>query len=688
MNEVISDQHRQRQAVVYIRQSTSFQVANNQESYRIQRRLKERAIELGWPKSRVTVIEGDLGCSAASPGQRKDFKRMVRLIQDQEVGIVFALDASRLARNDLDWCVLMHWCSLFGVLIGEQDQVYDPAKPQDKLILGIQGVLAMHELSVIHQRMRLGTDEKASRGELHVGARIPGYVVIDKKHLRKDPDKRVQQSVQRVFEKFETCSSVVQLWNWMEEHEVKLPKTNGNNTTWRVPCYGSLTDMLKNPKYAGIYVYPRRVYKSTSKDGVLKRVERLALVDEWKIVLEDQHPAYISVNVFHENQKKIAMNAQRHAHRSAGAAHKGASLIAGLIRCRQCDHKMHVHYSRSNMTYYCNKGLRQRSHGGAACLRFSSVDLELQLSEQVLHAISPAGIIAADLAAQRMASERERRRQQIAQELTRAEYEADLTRRRFNNVDPANRLLFDTLADELEIALQQVEEERKELKSFDQFEPQCPTDEQRAQLQSLGQSISTVWHDEKCDNTLKKEIVRILVDHIYAEVDEASGEIVLTVKWSGGHHTSLRSSTKQHRCNRSDKLNEKINTLRKLYDDESIALALNRSKIKNANNESWTSGQVKQFRRRHDIPKYSKRTQQSHGWISQADAATRLGISPMSVSRLIQQRILPAEAENGLPSVIEATDLENEVVQTVVKRIKSNKNAPLPTDPNQLSLFK
>lgn len=701
MSDKISDKHRRRLAVVYIRQSSPGQVKNHPESYRVQKRLAKRAVELGWCNEKVQIIEGDLGTSAATPGSRQDFENLLKLVQDQQVGIVFGLDVSRLARNSIDWSLLTHWCALHGVLLGDQTQVFDPALPQDRLLLGIQGVLAVHELHSIRDRMRHGLEEKASRGELHLN--VPrGYVVVDGKHLRKHPDVRVQRAIESVFEKFNSCKSVIQLVNWLWANEFQLPRTaggDGSQVQWGAANYRCVIDMLQNSKYAGIYAYPRYLSETkTSPAGTAKKVVRLARVDEWRVVLHDQHPGYITVERYHANREKIAMNAQRYSTWSRGAPHSGTSLLSGLITCRRCHHKMQVHYGRARqVTYSCRHGRRQRDKGqqpGDAqpagtrgCFRFAAEELERQLSEQILWAVSPAGVAAAELAAQRMEAIRDQRRQQLSDEFEHLRYETDLTRRRFDNIDPANRLVFDTLASELEAALGAMEQQASKLAVFDRDEPPCPSAVQRTRLQELGGCLEEVWHDPQTDGSLKKQIVRLLIEHAYAELDEESDEVVICLKWSGGHHTSLRASRRRGRSVTVSALPTIIDTLRKLCDDASAARVLNRSGITSKSGKSWTKARVDQYRKRHRIAAYSRSAKESSGWLSQQEAATYLDISPMSVNRLIERGTLSAEGTSPLPRVIQRDDLANEEVQVAVRHIKSHGNAPLPKNPNQLTLL-
>jgi DNA invertase Pin-like site-specific DNA recombinase len=693
MSEKIQPEHLRRLAIVYIRQSGPGQVKNHPESYRVQKGLVRRAGQFGWNAKRIRVIQGDLGTSASLPGTRNDFNELLQLVQDQQVGIVLGQDASRLARNSIDWSLLTHWCALHGALIGDQNQVLDPALPQDALVLGIQGALAVHELHTIRSRLADASREKASRGELQQG--VPrGYVVVDGKHLRKHPDRRVQQAIERVFEKFTTSSSVSQLLAWLWEKDYKLPRPDvaGDGLQFEMveAGYSCLLDMLQNPKYAGIYVYPRYRYEKTvAADGTVQKKRRRTRPDEWEVRLEDHHPAYITLTEYAANQEKIAMNAQRFAPASRGAANRGAALLGGLIECRRCHHVMQVSYSsQGKVTYYCHRGQRQRERGEGGCIRFAGEELEHQLSEQILYAVGPAGVEAARLACERLAAERATRRSLLSDELAQLRYEADLARRRFDNVDPANRLVLDTLAAELEVALQAVADQESRLSRFDREEPARPTAEEAAELSRLGGRLEKVWYAAEADGRLKQQIVRVLLENVLADVDEATDEAVLWLHWSGGHHTELRAPRVRRRGRKNDiDVSSVVETLRKILDDEEISRSLNRAGIRTERGESWTASRVTRYRHRYGIASYEAGLRERNGWLTQSEAATKLEISPMSVNRLIQRGVINSEGVTNLPQVIEASELNRKVVKTAVQQIKSHGNSPLPENPKQQTLF-
>jgi len=554
--------------------------------------------------------------------------------------------------------------------------------------------VAAHECSTIRRRMQSGLRQKALRGELHHG--VPaGYVCVEGKHLRKHPDQRVQRAVQSVFDLFDRCASVYELLDRLWQRGVKLPAPGVTDAAaelrWVDPTYDRVLAMLTNPKYAGVYAYPlHRHVRETDADGNTR--VRIAKVPagQWDVELHDHHPAYIRWECYQRNQEKIAMNANRYAPQARGAALSGEGLLVGLIRCRRCNHQMAVQYRSSGaIVYRCQGGRRQREESKKGCFSFRANELEQQLVEQLLEAVAPAGVAAARRAAERLAARRELQRQRLQDALEHASYQADLARRRFEKVDPANRLVFDTLAEEWEGALRRLEEQKAKLVAFDRNEPPRPTAEEEALLNQLAQRLEAVWFDKRADGRLKKQIVRTLIEHVYAELDRERNEVVLYVHWSGGHVTELRQRHgRRRRSPGAKQLREVIDGLRRVADDGAIARILNRAGLRTEQAQSWTQRRVRAFRRRHGIAAFCPKQKEAAGWLSQAEAATRLGISPMSVHRLIESGLLTPEWYHpGLPTVLKASQLNSKAVQRAAKAIQNHTTAPLPSDPRQRTLF-
>jgi hypothetical protein len=267
-------------------------------------------------------------------------------------------------------------------------------------------------------------------------------------------------------------------------------------------------------------------------------------------------------------------------------------------------------------------------------------------------------------------------------------YESELTRRRIDAVDPANRLVYATLCEEWEVNLRAVSEQESLLSQFDTDDPPRPTPEERALLDQLGERLADVWHDGSTDGGLKQQVVRLLIDHVYADVDDVQDEVVLWLKWTSGHHTELRAPRRDSsRGGKRHEIASLLESLRKIADDESISRVFNRSGLKTESGETWTKQRVSACRRAAGIRSFSEKLKASEGWLTQQEAATNLGISPMSLNRLIQAGIITSEGQAGFPQVILASDLSSQAIQAAAKQIRNHANAPLPTNPNQKTLF-
>ena len=628
MSEKIQPEHRERLALVYVRQSSAGQVQHHEESGRVQRGLAERALSLGWSASRIRVLDGDQGESASVPQSRASFGELVQLVRDGAVGLILASEVSRLSRNDVDWMLLVQYCELVGTLLADEHEVFNPAAGEDRFILGIRAVLAVHEKDRLQARMARAKLEKASRGELH-HALPPGYVCVEGKHLRKHPDPLVQEAVAKVFLEFETCSSVRalarRLWSLNFQLPVVRHGRSWEEVEWVEPHVDQLLDMLQNIRYAGTYAYgcTQTVTTMGPNGRLVKKVRRVPR-EEWEVELPNNHPAYLRMAQYEAHQKKIAMNASSFAPRARGAVQDGSALLVGLVECRRCAHRMGVRYRSSGaIAYACRGGRRQREGGGpGGCFTFRANELEAQVVEQLLSAVSPAGVAAAELAAARLAEQWSARRAVLEAACADARELAGVAERRFKALDPENDRVFASLATEYEVALASLGEQEVRLAEFDEATPQLPTREQREALLELGQDLERVWFHPEASPRLKKQLVRALIEHVYADVDEELQEVVWWVKWAGGHHTELRVPRgRRGRPRPPSDRKAIVATLRKVAHDEEIARLLNRSRVRTARGKTWNQRRVSQFRQRHQIAAFSGAEKEREGWLLQCEAA-------------------------------------------------------------------
>jgi len=354
MSEKIKPAHLSRKAIIYIRQSSQFQVNNYQESKRLQYGMKTRINQLGWQD--IEVIDDDLGISASGTEQRCGFERMVAQVCMGKVGAVVARELSRFARNSREWQQLIEVCRVVDTILIDHDSVYDPRNSNDRLLLGLKGSLNEYELDLLRLRSQEARKEKARRGELFVSVPI-GYVK-NNGSIEKTPDLRIQKIINLVFEKFLELGSVRQTMYWFVNNDVKMPSNwLSDRVEWKLPGYSTIMKVLKNPVYAGTYCYGKTQLQKVFENGRLrKRSKRLAMKD-WQVYIENHHEGYIGNEKFFRIQAMITENSQNGL--SRGAAKRGPSLLAGLLRCKRCGRKLMVGYTgkeKNALRYFCRRG--------------------------------------------------------------------------------------------------------------------------------------------------------------------------------------------------------------------------------------------------------------------------------------------------------------------------------------------
>src|SRR5215471_13236271 len=429
----ITPDHLARGAFVYIRQSTTDQLANNHESRRRQYGLADRARQLGWTS--VEVIDNDLGRSGDGVS-RPGFERLLAAICQGRVGAVLAIEASRLARNGRDWHTLIEFCGLVGSVIVDEDGIYDPRHPNDRLLLGVKGTMSELELSLFRQRSQEALKQKARRGALFLRV-AAGYVKAGRDRIEKDPDQRVRDALTLVFSKFGEFQSVRQVHVWLRDEGIALPvkshDTEGRCIVWKLPLYNTVHNILTNPVYAGAYAFGRTTSKVIVEEG-RKRVRRglKRPMAEWDVLIRDQHEGYISWEEFERNQRVISDNATGKGSAMArGAARRGELILSGLLRCGHCGRKMYVSYGKSGR-YYCQGA--NVNHGTERCISFGSTKADEAVGTEVMRVLKPLGIDAAIKALEAQTSEMSAARRQLELALTEARYQAAHARRQYDAV--------------------------------------------------------------------------------------------------------------------------------------------------------------------------------------------------------------------------------------------------------------
>lgn len=678
MSDKIQATHLERTAFVYVRQSSLQQVRDHTEGRRQQYALVERARALGFRET--VLIDEDQGRSGSGRHDRPGFGRLLNGVCQGSVGAVLALEASRLARNNRDWHHLVDLCALTDTLIIDAEGVYDARQLNDRLLLGLKGTMSEFELGLLRQRAREAFEQKAQRG--HALWELPvGFVRSEEQRIEKIPDREVQQAIEGVFRKFIELGSARQttLWYWDEELLLPhvIPGTAGREIAWRRPTAHRVNQILKNPCYAGAFAYGRTAAQTVVRDGRARQGNRRRKPQsQWKVLILDAHPGYITWKDYLGNQRMLEENAAERGAAHRGAVKRGPALLAGLLRCGRCGRKVHVNYSGNTgrvPRYVCGGSRLER--GSAPCLSAGGLRLDEAVVSEVLSVTQPVGVEAALLAVDQLANANDQKRESLALALERAQFEARRAQRQYDAVDPDNRLVTSELEYRWNKTLEQVAELEAKITALDDaVEPL--TDEQRSSLMVLGSDLSTAWNHPDTDVSLRKRILRTVLKEIVLNNVDDPPMHELRLHWQGGVHTQLRvprNGRGQHGRATDADVVELVRELSKVAEDKTIAAVLNRLGYKSGQGKSWHAHRVANLRYYHRLPKYDKRTD----WLTLEQAATRLGVSNTVVSRLIKERTLPArQVVRYAPWIIEVADLELPAVQKAIGAVHAGRKLP------------
>jgi DNA invertase Pin-like site-specific DNA recombinase len=657
----ITTEHLARSAYVYIRQSTADQLTHNHESRRRQYGLADRARQLGWTK--VEVIDDDLGRSGGGTA-RPGFERLLAAICEARVGAVLAVEASRLARNGRDWHTLIEFCGLVGTLIVDEDGIYDPRHPNDRLLLGMKGTMSELELSLFRQRSQEALKQKASRGALILGV-AAGYVRVGRDRIEKNPDQRTREALQLVFSKFAEFQSVRQVHIWLRDEGIELPVKSrdgeARGIVWRLPAYNIVHNILTNPIYAGAYAFGRTTSKVSVEQG-RKRVRRGVHrpMTEWDVLIKDHHAGYITWEEFERNQGVIANNATGKGSAAVkGAVRRGELLLPGLLRCGHCGRKLHVSYSGKLGRYSCY-GART-NHGTERCISISGLSIDSAIGAEVLRVLKPLGLEAAVKAIETQTGRTSAAQRQLELSLQQARYEVAHARRQYDAVDPANRLVAAELERRWNDALQTVHRIECEIASIVAIRPPPLGERERQELMRLGADLELAWSHPAATAATRKRILRAALNEI---VVRKEGPVInMVLHWKGGDHTALQvklrlNAAGRHHWPPPDDTIALVRQLARLMPDRQIARLLNRSGKLTGYGNGWTEQRVRGFRNHHDIAVYRDGEWADRGEITLDAAAQIIGVAKMTALRMIRRGDLKGrQACKGAPWVIKAEDV-------------------------------
>jgi len=488
----VTEQHRRRRAVVYVRQSTLHQVERNVESAARQYALRERAVELGWPIESVAIVDEDTGRSGSTTEGRFGFKELVAEVGLGHVGLVLSLEVSRLARCSADWHQLLDLCALTGTLIADADGVYSPGDFNDRLLLGLKGTMSEAELHLIRARLDGGLRNKAKRGELRLWLPV-GLDRDEDDRIVLCADEQVRHAIERVFTLWRRQGSARQVVMELIDERQKLPRrtVGQRRIRWSRASYGAVHDFLTNPAYAGAFVFGKtRQHKRLDDQGRV-RVKVIELpVEQWSVCLPEHHPGYVSWDEYLATRAKLTANVRPRG-QGGGAAGQGKALLQGLVRCGRCGRRMQVAYSGTDGNvprYLCSVG-HIMHHTGHTCGSLGGTRLDKAVAQAFLDAVTPAAVAATAGAIRELEDQHQARLAGQRLALERAQYEAERAERQFDACEPENRLVARTLERKLEEALAAVEREQRTMATIDRTRPVPLTDAERESLGQIARNL-------------------------------------------------------------------------------------------------------------------------------------------------------------------------------------------------------
>jgi DNA invertase Pin-like site-specific DNA recombinase len=659
MSQGILRTHLERRALVYLRQSTLRQVHEHRESTKRQYDLRQRAIDLGWTPDSVLVIDEDLGQSGTTTDRREGFRRLAEEVAGGGVGAIFALEPSRFARSSADWHRLLDLCGLTDVLIADEQGVYAPTDPNDRLLLGLKGQMSEAEQYWMRLRLQGGKLSKARRGALYMPPPLGYGWDPTTNRYRLDPDEQVQRLVHLVFDRFRIDGSARAVMLYLARTSVRVPMRRLGSTEPRwVPLrQEAVLAILHNPTYAGTYVYGRRVDRVVLVDGERRRRRSARVPQEaWKVCLAGHHPAYITWEQFMENQEKLRQNrSHHHEPDQRGAAREGAALLQGLVICGRCGQRMTVRYQSSGKGYMYECRSPGRVGLGSLCWSVSGSAIDDAVVQQFLHVAQPPEIELCFA----VAREAERQAEELASQwklrLERVRYDALLAERRYKAVDPDNRVVARTLERDWEEKLLEVERVEREFAEVRRRERIELDDADRARILAMARDLSRVWSARTTSVAHRKNLLRILVREVaLAPIDVPERRTNAQILWVTGAVTErqIPRPNKAMAHATSQAAIERIRTLVAAgYSLATIASELNREGLLTGTGHEWSTQSVVGVKQRHGIqgppPRRMAPDARTDGLVSVRGIAAHLGVTPAVVRHWVAAGLLEPVIPGG-----------------------------------------
>lgn len=692
LSSKVTTEHLSKLVYVYIRQSSPGQVIRHRESTDLQYQLVERAVQLGWPRERIRVVDDDLGKSGTSVTERMGFQNIMVEVGLGNVGLVLSFDASRLARNNRDWYQLLDLCSIFGTLIADSERVYDPGIYTDRLLLGLSGMMSEAELYQLKRRLHAGAWNKAARGELRQSLPV-GLMRLSSGEVILHPDEEVQARIRLVFEKFQELGIAKAVLRYLQEKTLQLPSRPlrgpaPHEVVWQPARNSMVLAILKNPAYAGTYVYGRQTKDPTRRkaghpySGIIRRP-----IDEWPIVIHNIYPAYITWETFLDNQAQLAANQSRYQGNQPGAPKKGQALLQGIIRCGQCGARMRLHYSGSQgefPVYECNYA--QSEYGAGRCQEVRGLGLDAEVERLVLEALTPDKLALALASLDALEQEYDALRRQRELHLERIRYEAARAQRQYDAVEPENRLVARTLERHWEEKLRSLEKAEQEYQTWAKRERLKLTSKDRQDIINLGTDLPHVWNATSTTATDRKQMLRFLIKEVIVDQKRAQGKVWFQINWQTGaisEHWYIRCVHSYEEHARFEQIQQRIRELHaeQKLDDE-IAAILNTEGFQTTKRGRFDNKAIWLIRKQMELPAVKPNGPHpicwDNGTYSVQGAAQAIGVFPGTIYKWLKTgRLEGYQLRKGSPWKIHLSTGRINELKDYVERVRRSKKGAL-----------
>jgi DNA invertase Pin-like site-specific DNA recombinase len=678
----IQNHHKEKNAYVYIRQSTMGQVRFNQESTERQYALKEKALQLGWSQRSIRILDQDLGKSGTQSSNRQDFKLLVADVSMNKVGAILSLEASRLSRSNTDWHRLLELCALTETLIIDEDGCYNPSDFNDQLLLGMKGTMSQAELHFIRARLLGGKLNKAKKGELRFPLPV-GLCYDDENRIVPDPDEEVRNAVTLLFSFFDETGSAYGVVKKFGISQLSFPKRSyggvwNGKLIWGHLSHSRVLQMLKNPSYAGVYAFGRyQSKKSITHNGDVQSRSVKMPMDEWKVKIMEHHEGYISWETFLNNQEILKKN-QTNSEETimSSAAREGKAILQGLLLCGNCGRRISVRYKGNGgkyAMYECNH-LKREGLSGNSCLSVRADILDTGISDRILKIINTDQIKIALKAFENLAERENLMDRQWRMKIEKAEYEAQLAQRRYEEVDPSNRLVAETLEKRWETALNKVEEAKRQFDTHQQKTSIQINKVQKSKIMALAKNIPHLWSSSTTKEKDRKRILRLLIKDITVERFSKEKKVILHIRWQGGAIEDLKLKLPPmiyDRLRYSKEMISDVRELAKSSTDDEIAEIYNRKKMLSSTNRPFTKKMISWIRHKHSIPAPCLKRPEEY---SVKQVCDQFGVSNHVVYYWIERGIVEArKIKNGLPYWITLDCEKEKELEAWVKNSKKLK---------------